>query len=269
MAALAECRVSWAPLIPPIVNRHGERLAALFVPGASAAPGSPGASEEPGASGRPLVVFGHGLTSDKDRPWSRALSAALADRGIASLRIAFSGNGDSDGRFVDSTISKEVEDLGAVLDVLDGWRVGYVGHSMGASVGLLRAVDDERLTALVSLAAITDPVAFERRLLGRTRPGEPILDKEHCPYGTRLRLDLLGHDGALLAAATRVSRPWLIVHGTDDLVVPVEDSERLHAAAAERAELVRLDDVDHAFTGPGLERMLAAVVPWLVRWAGR
>ena len=38
--------------------------------------------------------------------------------GIPALRFSFSGNGGSEGRFEDSCITKEVEDLGAVIDAL-------------------------------------------------------------------------------------------------------------------------------------------------------
>ncbi|MHC4831765.1 MAG: alpha/beta hydrolase, partial [Planctomycetota bacterium] len=108
-----------------IRNEHGERLDYTFVAG------------EPSA--RRLVVIGHGVTANKDRPWLVALSDALRQRGIPSLRVSFSGNGESDGRFEDSTVTKEAADLGSVLDALPQWDVVFVGHSMGAAVGLLVA----------------------------------------------------------------------------------------------------------------------------------
>ena len=92
-----------------IHNEHGERIACTLTPG--------------DVGGRDLVVIGHGLTSDKTRPWSEGLSAGLQERGIASLRIAFSGNGESGGDFLDSNITKEVSDLGCVLDALGDLRV--------------------------------------------------------------------------------------------------------------------------------------------------
>ena len=47
------------------------------------------------------------------------LGRELGAAGVASLRFSFSGNGDSEGDFQASTISKEVRDLGAVLKHLD------------------------------------------------------------------------------------------------------------------------------------------------------
>ena len=108
----------------------------------------------PGADGRPdLVVLGHGVTANKDRPFLVALSESLSAAGMANLRFSFSGNGGSEGRFEQSTVSKEVADLGAVLDALEdsggGHRIAYVGHSMGGAVGALRAAQDSRIRLLV------------------------------------------------------------------------------------------------------------------------
>ena len=230
-------------------NRHGERLAFSFTPGAP--------------EGQDLVVLGHGVTSDKDRPWSEGLAAALAQHGFASLRIAFSGNGESEGAFADSTITKEVEDLGAVLDACAGWRTSYVGHSMGGAVGLLRTVADERISALVSLAAVTHTREFVDRVFGDLREGEPMLDKPHCPFSIALRSDLQAH-GTLAPLARKVRVPWLVVHGDEDEIVPLGHSLDLLAAGGDRLEFVRLDGVDHSFSGAGLERMLDAVTPWLL-----
>jgi pimeloyl-ACP methyl ester carboxylesterase len=230
-------------------NAHGERLSFTFTPGA------------PG--GEDLVVMGHGVTSDRDRPWSEGLAAALAEHGIASLRIAFSGNGESEGAFADSTITKEVADLGAVLDACEGWRTSYVGHSMGGAVGLLRALVDDRIHALVSLAAVTHTREFVDRVFGHLSEGDPMLDKPHCPFSLALRADLEAL-GSLAARAREVRVPWLAVHGDEDEIVPLGHSLDLLAAGGDRLEFVRLDGVDHSFSGAGLGRMIGVVTPWLV-----
>src|SRR5689334_5351566 len=100
-----------------IRNRRGERLDFTWHPGV-----------EDRAT---VVVLGHGVTGNKDRPLLVELATALARSGIHALRFSFAGNGVSEGRFEEATITKEVEDLGAVLDALPGWHVGYAGHSMG------------------------------------------------------------------------------------------------------------------------------------------
>ena len=63
-----------------------------------------------------LVIIGHGVTGDKDRPWAVALAKALEEVGINALRFSFAGNGSSEGKFEACTISKEVKDLKASVE---------------------------------------------------------------------------------------------------------------------------------------------------------
>ncbi len=233
-----------------IRNRWGERLAYSFEPG------------DPDR--RELVVLGHGVTSDKDRPWSHALSIALRNEGIASMRISFAGNGESEGRFEDATITKGVEDLRAVLDALPERHVAYVGHSMGGAIGLLCAAADDRIHGLVSLAAIAHTAEFAQRMFGHLRAGEPMLDKPHCPLSANFMADLEGL-GSVLGAVPGVHVPWLLVHGTEDDIVPVQHSRDAHAASAGHSKLIELPGADHSFTGESRARMVAVVAPWLTR----
>jgi len=52
-----------------------------------------------------LVILGHGLTGNKDRPLLVALAEALAEKGWPCLRISFSGNGESEGERIQVLVS--------------------------------------------------------------------------------------------------------------------------------------------------------------------
>jgi len=212
-------------------NASGERLATTFTPG----------------TGDRLVIVAHGVTGRHDRPYLDALAAGLAARGLAALQVTYAGNGDSEGRFEDCTISKEVADLRSVLDALEGWRVGYAGHSMGGAVGALCAAADERVRALCSLAGMVQVQPFMERTFGHLAPGEAMLDKPECPLSQAF-LDDARAVGDTLGAARTVAVPWLLVHGTTDELVPLSDSEEALAVNS-RAELVTLPGADHRFTG--------------------
>jgi pimeloyl-ACP methyl ester carboxylesterase len=245
-----------------IRNAGGERIDAAWRPARSDA--SP-ATSDPGAT--PMVVIGHGVTSHWDRPWQTELSAALSLAGIASVLVSFSGNGASEGRFEDVTPTKEVADLGSVLDALEAWgvpRSTYAGHSMGAAVGVIRAAMDARVARLVSLAGMFHVRAFMQRTFGHLPYGGLMLDKPGCPRNRTLEADAARLD-SLTAQATAVRVPWLLVHGDADELVPLEDSLDARAAAANRPDLVVLPGVDHRFTG-AVSALCDTVVPWL---AGR
>ena len=239
-------------MIGEIRNAHGERIDSTFTPG---------------AEGRQdLVIVAHGVTSHKERPWLVGLCDRLAREGIASLRISYSGNGESDGRYEEATITKEVADLGCVIDHLEerNWRLAYAGHSMGGAVGTLRAAKDARLIAFLSLAGMVHVARFMERLFGHLEPGKDVmLGKEHCPLSQGF-LDDARAVGDVLDAARSLRLPHLIIHGTEDEIVPYQDALDFCAVTDGRTELVTLEGIDHRFTG-AVEKMAEAGATWLAR----
>lgn len=210
------------------------------------------------------VVLGHGVTAHKDRPWLVALSTALSRAGLASLRLSFAGNGASGGRYEDSSPSKEVDDLLSVIDSLDRWGVGriaYVGHSMGGAVGVLSAVQEPRIRALVSLAGMVRVRWFFETHFAHLAPGAPMLEKPECPWSLAL-LDDARRVDTVLPQAARITVPWLLVHGDADELVPYQDSIDAVAAAGGRPTLVTMPGIDHRFTG-AVPQMVGEVVRWL------
>lgn len=244
--------------LPPEVirNAQGERLDFRYLPAAG--------GEFQSSAHNPLVVLAHGVTAHKDRPWLIALADALAQAGLASLRLSFAGNGGSGGRFEDAVPSKEVGDLGSVIDALERSGVdaiAYVGHSMGGAVGVLRAAIDPRIACLVSLAGMVHVHAFMQTHFGHLHSGDPMLDKPECPWSPALAADA-ARIGSVTAQAARIRVPWLLVHGDADELVPYQDALDARAAAGGRPELVTLPGIDHRFTG-AIPQVIDVVVPWL------
>ena len=232
-----------------IRNRHGEKLDYTFHEG------------EKGSKN--IVVIGHGVTGNKDRPFVVALGEGLAAAGIPALRFSFSGNGISEGNFTDSTISKEVEDLGAVLDHLKGHTVCYVGHSMGGAVGVLRASKDKRIQLLVSLAGMVHTKAFAQREFGDVTPDEGFMwDEPDCPLSQAYMDDLTQID-TVVDLAPQINVPWLLVHGDEDDVVPIENSHDIFAKANDQTQLITLQSASHVFSEESTPVMVERVIVWL------
>ena len=192
-----------------------------------------------------------------------ALAEGLAAVGIAALRFSFAGNGDSEGAFEDAVPSKEAEDLGAVLDATSGWRVCYAGHSMGGAVGVLRAAADTRIDLLVSLAGMVSTKKFAETEFGEVTPDEGNMwDDPDCPLSAAYMADLRQID-TVVERGPEVKVPWLLVHGTEDDVVLIDDSRQISARAGGDARLVELPGADHVFSDEHTAPMVETVVGWL------
>ncbi len=216
-----------------------------------------------------LVILGHGLTGNKDRPLLVSLAEGLAKHGWPCLRISFSGNGESGGRFVDSCITKQVGDLKAVLDTVpDHVRVAYIGHSMGAATGLLTALEDLRLVTVISLAGMIKPAEFaEREFAGVTPDAGCIWEDEDFPLSSTLADDLKGI-GSLLPLLEKLVQPLLLIHGTEDDVVPLDDS-RDAACAKSGSEILEIPGAGHLFGDDSYPQLIASIDRWLAAHCGR
>ena len=232
-----------------ILNEEGERLDVAFHGG-----------NHPGV----MVVMGHGVTADKDRPLLVRVAEGLAERGWPCLRFSFAGNGDSEGRFKDATISKEIGDLKSILKTVpQEKRIAYIGHSMGAAVGVKLAAGSMSIHALVSLAGMVDTAGFAEREFGEVTPDEGFMwDEPDCPLSSKFVADMK-RIGTVLPEAAEVRSPWLLIHGTEDDVVPLKDSRDAHEKARCEKKLVEVPGAGHMFNEEAYPKIVAAIDEWL------
>ncbi len=232
-----------------IRNSHGERLDYTW--------------HEGDASSNKVVVIGHGVTGNKDRPFVVALAEGLAAAGINALRFSFAGNGGSEGRFVDCHVTKESGDLKAVLDALDGKHIAYAGHSMGGAVGVLTASEDSRIQHLISLAGMVDTKKFAETEFGDVTPDQGFMwDDEDCPL-SQAYMDDLRTLNNLSDRAAKIHVPWFLVHGTEDDVVLIDDSKNIFEKANEPKELFIIEGANHVFADDALQPMIQRVGDWV------
>ncbi len=232
-----------------IRNRHQEAIDHTFYPGTRASA---------------LVILGHGVTGNKDRPLLLAIATVLSAHGWPCLTLSYTGNGASEGMFEDSNITKEIADLQAVLETVPcDVKVAYIGHSMGGAVGVLTAARDMRIFALISLAGMTHTAAFAQREFGEITPGAGFMwDDENCPLSQKF-MDDLTQIGDTLPAAEALPQPWLIIHGSEDDIVPVEDGRDAYQAATSIKQWLEIPGEGHSFSESSYPQITQIIDAWL------
>ncbi|QJE97022.1 alpha/beta hydrolase [Luteolibacter luteus] len=235
--------------LPEFRNRLGEKLDSFF---------------HPGNRDGVLVILGHGVTGNKDRPLLIALAEGLAARGWPCVRLSWSGNGLSEGDFRDSNISKESRDLRDVLDALPPkLKIAYIGHSMGGAVGVTTTAGDDRIRVLVTLAGMIRTEEFCEREFGEVIPGKGFMwDEPSCPLSQKY-VDDLGAIGDLFDEVGQISVPWLLIHGTADDVVLIEDSRDAYDTAEEPKRLVEIEGAEHSFDEKTYPKVIQETADWL------
>lgn len=185
-----------------------------------------------GVAKAPAVLVMHGWGANASMMLSSA--APLSSAGFAVLLLDARCHGAS-GDEAFTSLPRFAEDIEAGLDWLalappvDAKRLAVIGHSVGAGAALLSATRRSDIRAVISISAFAHPYEVMRRFLASHRipyfaVGWYVL--RHVQRVIGARFDAI----APLHSITRVRCPVLLVHGTDDDLVPFDDARRLLAA---------------------------------------
>ncbi|WP_211336589.1 alpha/beta hydrolase [Luteococcus japonicus] len=200
--------------------------------------------ERPGSEH--VVVVSHGHRGSKAD--MLGIGPGLWWAGASVLLFDFRGNGDSeDGP--QSLAHYEQQDLAAAIDWAaerrPGSRISLLGFSMGAATSILVAARDRRVERVLADSPFADMhgvIASAAR--GMHLPPVPLVGLVDVVTG--LRYGYRFRDVQPVDVVQEIApRPLLIVHGTQDHVIPVEHAHRLADAAGDGCELRIVDGVDH------------------------
>ncbi len=223
--------------------------------------------------GAPVVILCHGFKGFKD--WGSFPYAAehFALKGFVSVRFNFSLNGIEDSfmdftaldRFARNTVSRELDDLGDLVDAItagdllpepcDVSRIALVGHSLGGGVAIVHAGEDDRIGAVASWAAVADFIRWGKKTRAMWKR-EGRMEIENARTGQMMPMDVVMLEDLeenperfdIPAAASRLMQPLLIIHGEQDVSVPLEEGHRIASSANPRnSEMLIIPNTDHTF----------------------
>ena len=218
----------------------------------------------------PAVVICHGYPSSTSAERAPETTPQLADRiasemGWLALAFAFRGCGDSGGQF---SLAGWMDDMRAAIDyladneqVVGVWAVGF---GTGGALAVCAGAADERVRGVAVAGTpgdFNDWANHPRRLLQHCREVGMITDPAYPPS-----LDAWARELRSVQAVNCVQhlypRPLLVIHGSDDEVVPPFDA-RILADAHGEAELRFINGAGHALRHD--PRAMAVLLGWLDR----
>jgi uncharacterized protein len=253
-----------------------------------------------GQGARPVIIVCHGFKGFKDFAFFPYTSRKLCEQDFAVVTMNFSGNGIGDDplhftaldKFAQNTIGQELDDIEAVLDGIatgallgtqgDARRIGIMGHSRGGCTAIVKASVDPRLACLVTWASPAALGRYSDEVLRQWKE-----DGHYNFVNARTKQDMFvdytylediqaNHDRySLDLAVSRLTMPYLTVHGLDDESVAVDAARRLHDyAKTGQAELALIEGGTHTFgtkhpfegSTPALEQAIDRTVAWFRRW---
>lgn len=221
----------------------------------------------------PLIIFVHGFKGFKDWGGFPYMMQRFAEAGFTAASFNMTHNGVSNDApmdftrldlFAENTHSIELENVQAVINYfyenaerynIDKSRIALVGHSRGGGAAILAAANDERIKAIVTLAAIAKVDRYTDEQKKRWRE-KGFIEMPNARTGQLMRmnkifLDDIEHNKDKLditAAASRLKIPALFIHGKEDLAVKASDAEKIYEASnKDITKLHIIESTGHTF----------------------
>lgn len=251
----------------------------------------------PDAAPRAVVVLAHGL-GEHARRYDH-VAERFGEAGFITYALDHRGHGRSGGkRMLVRDITEFTADVGTLVDIAKrenpGLKCVVLGHSMGGGIVFAYAVerpDDYDMIVLsapaVAAQDIVSPVvAVAAKVLGAVVPGLPVQDLDftlisrdpevvraynedpmvyhgRVPAGIGRALLQVGE--TMPRRAPALTAPLLVVHGTDDGLVPIEGSRRLvECVGSTDVRLKEYPPLYHeVFNEPERNEVIDDVVSWI------
>lgn len=226
---------------------------------------------------KPVVIFCHGYKGFKDWGTWPLVAEAFANKGYFFLKFNFSHNGGTPEQPIDfpdldafakNNFSKELDDLDRVLHFitsesevspqLNSEQINLIGHSRGGGIVLIKAEEDERIHKVITWAGVCD---FKLRFQEGTesfeawqKTGVTYIEnsrtKQQLPHYIQFYEDFKAneHRFTIKRAVQDLTKPHLILQGTDDETVTTKEAEALHFWNPE-STLKIIEKGDHVFGG--------------------
>jgi pimeloyl-ACP methyl ester carboxylesterase len=224
-----------------------------------------------GGNSAPTLVFLPGYMSDMQGGKALALEAWAIEHGHAMLRLDYSGCGESEGDFADSTFEIWRDDVLAVIQAVVRGPVILIGSSLGGWLMLMVALKmGSAVTALVGIAAapdFTDWGFTDKQRAAIHRDG--VIHQDN-PYGpeptpTYATLFVSGEANTMLGGPIAITCPVRLLQGQADNDVPWQIAPKLaKALASDDVRVTLIKDGDHRLSREADIALLLATVGALI-----
>ncbi|RPD96666.1 alpha/beta hydrolase [Aureibaculum marinum] len=234
---------------------------------------------------KPIVIFAHGYKGFKDWGCWDLVAEKFAKNNIFFIKFNFSHNGGTVEQPIDfpdleafgqNNFIKELDDLESVIDWIsdentytnevDISNITLIGHSRGGGIVTIKAYEDSRITKVITWAGVSD--------YGSRFPTGELLEmwkkqgvsyiensrtKQQLPHYYQFYENFLENKKRLYikTAVENLKIPYLIIHGTNDETVPLNEAENLNSWC-KTSELYLVKNANHTFGGkhPWEEKLL-------------
>ncbi len=230
------------------------------------------------AHGKPhtYALYASCFTCGKDVRAAVDICRALCMRGIAVLRFDFTGLGESQGVFADTTLSTNISDLiQAAVFLEQSYQAPkiLIGHSLGGTAVLEAAHRIPSCIAVATVAAPANPehvaglLGAARRVIEQQGEADVLLAGRKFHFKKAFLDDLANQQWQRNIHSLR--KPLLIFHSPTDATVDISNAGLIFAAALHPKSFVSLSGADHLLSRPGDSEYVGLLLAaWATKYLG-
>ena len=226
--------------------------------------------EIPGTEKLSTLVYCHGFKGFKDWGFVLHLNQFLVTENMAMITFNHSHNGvlardfDDLESFADNSVGQELRDLESLAMWmvnegkdeygLDPEAIHWLGHSGGGNVLLFAKLFPDYVKKVITWAAIDSYRHILRGIDMEQWKNEGVVyidnqrTKQKMPLNYFIYQEFMENEQKydILNAAQTLTKPLLVVHGTNDQSVPFKAAENIYNACA-HSIMYKVDNGDHTF----------------------
>jgi pimeloyl-ACP methyl ester carboxylesterase len=195
-----------------------------------------------------VIIVAHGYYNSKQAVVLQELAKALGGE-YDILMFDFRGHGKSSGFF--TWTSREGNDLLAVLDFVSPQysKIGLIGFSMGASIGINVLANDKRVDSFICVSAPSDMSKIDYRFWVLDWKGDAfytfVNPEGRIGKGVRPGPFWLAKEKPI-DNIDKITIPILFIHGTRDWIIKPWHSEALFKKAGGKKKMILIENGPHA-----------------------
>lgn len=219
------------------------------------------------------ALFAHCFTCSKDLNAVVNISRSLSRNGIAVLRFDFTGLGESEGEFTETTFSSNISDLILAYEFLE---TNYkspdiiIGHSLGGAAVLSAAHSMPKVKAVVTVGAPYKAShvqqLFKDDLSRIEKEGIAKVQIGGRPFQIRKEFidDLKDNEEKVLIKS--LNKALLVMHSPQDATVGIDNARKIYESAHHPKSFVSLDGANHLLTNRADSQYVGEII---ASWASR
>jgi len=213
-----------------------------------------------------ILVHGFGVTKEEGGMFDE-LAENLSDIGILVYRFDFSGCGESEGDYSETSLTKLEDDLSKILDFVksqpkvDDSRIGILSQSLGTSTTVAL---EPKVKSIILMGSVAHPKEILTDIFGDDyNPDGVSTVVRSSGRITKVKpqfwKDFDSHN--LMESIKKIHCPILFIHGGNDIKVPISEMEAYFRNTNELKEKIIIQGADHGLR-PHREKMYQIVVDW-------